>query len=318
MGRYQPGLRNPRFSIVIPFFNRPRELRRAVESCLRQKLADFEVILVDDGSTESPFAGGEFSGDARLKLIRHETNRGHAAARNTGNCAAAAEWIVSLDSDDVLLPGALARMDERIRSDGAGVERLAFMYRRDDGLVSPFPELRDAILDYSSYVAWLEGRSLYDFLACTKRFTFETVRWEERRWVDHCLYNLDFAKRHRTLCSSETLALVHTGGTDRVSRQRRDPRNALKAGAELGEEMDLILSRHGEALKRFAPRTFGMYRRMRASYCYLAGERWKGLKQSGRCLRDAPLSPDAWVIPLLGLASQRVFAKVRSWRPPAT
>ena len=279
---------------------------------------NFEVIVVDDGSADASPAVVESYGDPRLKLLRHTTNLGSGPARNTGIGAASSEWIISFDSDDELLPGALSRIHERIEAAGTNVERLAFMFRRDDGRVSPLPALRDEILDYASYVAWLEGRVIYDFLPCTKRFTFDTVRWEELRWADHCLYNLDFAKQFRTLFCSEIVARVHTDAGKRLSHERRTSRNATLASNELGEEMDLILSRHGDALRQFGPRTYEMYRRMRASYYFLSGERRKGLKQSRQCLRAAPFSPDAWLILILGLAGPRVLGEVRSWRPPAT
>jgi hypothetical protein len=87
---------------------------------------------------------------------------------------------------------------------------------------------------------------------------------------------------------------------------------------ELGEDMDRILQRHGAALRQFAPRTFGMFLRMRAAYHFLAGERRRGLRQSLVCLRAAPFSLESWGMPLLGLSGPHVFAALRSRRPPAT
>ncbi len=308
----------PEFSIVIPVFNRERVLARALNSCLDQQYADFEVVVVDDGSTDASVSVAQSFNRPRVKLVRHQVNRGHGAARNTGVQAASGDWIVSLDSDDELLPQALSRMSEAARRAGDAVGRMGFMFKRDDGRVSPLPPLCDEILDYANFLAWQEERVLFDFLTCTRRETFDSVRWEERVWGSYTLYHLDFALRFRTLFSSEVLAMVHTESEDRLSWRRRKPSNALSAAAQLGEEMDQLLSRHGEGLRRFAPRTLQKYQRLRASYHFLVGATWPGVKQAVRCLRQTPLSLGPWLLLFLGLAGPRFFAEVRSWKAPPT
>lgn len=101
-------------SVVIPVYNRERDIRRAIASVLRQTLPPREVIVVDDGSTDSTDAAVRAIGDPRLRLIRHERNLGAAAARNTGVTAAAGTWIAFLDSDDEWAPDKLARQLQRI------------------------------------------------------------------------------------------------------------------------------------------------------------------------------------------------------------
>jgi glycosyltransferase involved in cell wall biosynthesis len=308
----------PEFSIVIPVFNRERLVGRALRSCVDQQETAFEVIVVDDGSTDASVAVIESFLSPRVKLVRHAANRGLAAARNTGIDVASGEWIVLVDSDDELLPGALSRMSEIAREAGAEVERMGFNYRRDDGRVSPFPPLRDEVLDYTGHLRWLEDRVFFDFLSCTRRFTYDSVRWREWNRAGYLLYPLDFALRYRTLFSRETLGLVHSDADNRLSRQKRKSANAFQAAVELGEEMDLILSRHGEGLRQLAPSTFQRFQRVRASYHFLTGSVRAGVEQSIRCLRASPLSVEVWLILFLGLASRRLFARVRSWRPPPT
>jgi glycosyltransferase involved in cell wall biosynthesis len=307
------------FSVVIPVYNREREIRRGLESCLAQDHGSFEVVAVDDGSTDRSADVVGACSDPRVRLVRLGMNRGQGAARNAGIRAAAGDWIISFDSDDELLPGALSRIHEKIQHAGGEVERVAFQFRRDDGRISPLPAtLEDEVMDYAAYTRWLEGRRLYDFLPCTRRCTFEAVRWPESRWSDHCLYNLDFAKQYRTLFCAETLALVHTDAGNRLSFGRRRSQNALDAAAELGAEMDVVLSRHGEGLREHAPATHAMYQRMRAAHHFLAGERGAGFRQILRCLRATPGQADAWLILALGLTNRSVFAAVRARRAPAT
>jgi glycosyltransferase involved in cell wall biosynthesis len=307
-----------RFSVVIPAFNRERELPRAVASCLTQEYRDFEVIVVDDGSNDATVQSISGFPDPRLRVIQHGVNRGHGAARNTGVRSATGDWVVLLDSDDELLPGALTTMHGHILRFGDTVERLAFSFERDDGRISPLPLSRDVTLDYAAYVAWLENRELWDFLPCARRSTFETVMCSERRWADQCLYNLDFAARFRTRFCSAAVAHVHTDAATRVSYRRRTELIARTTAVELGDDMDCILQRHGAALRQFAPRTFGMFLRMRAAYHFLAGERRRGLRQSLVGLRAAPFSVESWGLLLVGLSSSRLFAALRARRPPAT
>ena len=89
----------PLLTIIIPTYNRPDLLPRAVASALNQTLTDIEVLVVDDGSTPAV----DLPAEARLRVI-HQANQGGAAARNQGAKAARSRWITYLDDDDVLLP----------------------------------------------------------------------------------------------------------------------------------------------------------------------------------------------------------------------
>lgn len=91
---------NPLFSIIIPTYNRPHLLPRAVQSALEQTLDDLEVIVVDDCSPE-PVTLPEHP---KLRIIRQPENKGISAARNAGAKAARGRWISYLDDDDELLP----------------------------------------------------------------------------------------------------------------------------------------------------------------------------------------------------------------------
>lgn len=97
-------------SIVIPAHNAETYLSETLESALQQTYPNCEVIVVDDGSTDStPIILATFG--SRIRVIRQE-NGGSAAARNTGVAAARGKWIAFLDSDDVWLPEKIARQLE--------------------------------------------------------------------------------------------------------------------------------------------------------------------------------------------------------------
>lgn len=97
-------------SVVIPAYNYAHFLRDAIDSALAQDHPRFEVIVVDDGSTDSTREVVAAYGD-RVRYV-YQDNAGLSAARNTGMAAARHEWIISLDADDEFLPGILRRLVE--------------------------------------------------------------------------------------------------------------------------------------------------------------------------------------------------------------
>jgi len=90
----------PKVSAIIPTFNRAHLLNRAVHSILNQSFQDFEIIIVDDASTDiTENLMNEFN-DRRIVYIKHKERKGASAARNTGIEIARGEYIAFLDSDD--------------------------------------------------------------------------------------------------------------------------------------------------------------------------------------------------------------------------
>ena len=100
---------SPVVSVIIPTYNRAHLIGRAIRSVLDQTYQDWELIVVDDASTDDiPGIVKGFT-DGRVKYIRHDENKGAAAARNTGIQAARGAYIAFLDSDDEWLPEKLER-----------------------------------------------------------------------------------------------------------------------------------------------------------------------------------------------------------------
>jgi len=92
----------PKVSVIIPTYNRSQKVVRAIESVLNQSLKDFEIIVVDDGSTDNTNqALSKYM--SSMKYIKQPVNKGVSAARNTGIMSSIAPWIAFLDSDDYWL-----------------------------------------------------------------------------------------------------------------------------------------------------------------------------------------------------------------------
>ncbi len=101
----------PRFSVIIPCWNQARFLPEAVGSLLRQGIGGIETIVVNDGSPDDTAAVAAKLAKAHPELslsLLEQPNLGPAVARNTGIARARGEWIVTLDSDDILADGFLA------------------------------------------------------------------------------------------------------------------------------------------------------------------------------------------------------------------
>lgn len=88
------------FSVVIPLYNKEQFIQRAVESVLSQNYTDFELIVVNDGSTDKSLEKLKDITDSRIKIINQE-NAGVGAARNKGIESASYDWIALLDADDM-------------------------------------------------------------------------------------------------------------------------------------------------------------------------------------------------------------------------
>lgn len=107
----------PRFSVIIPAFNAAATLPRAIESVRAQSWPAHEIIVVDDGSTDSTAALARRHGDA-VRLIQ-QSNSGVSAARNAGAAAATGDWLAFLDADDWYAPDRIKLHAEWIAVDPA-------------------------------------------------------------------------------------------------------------------------------------------------------------------------------------------------------
>jgi glycosyltransferase involved in cell wall biosynthesis len=102
---------SPRVSVIMPFLNGAAFLGEAIESVIAQSFRDWELVLIDDGSTDaSPAIAADYAAkDDRVVVIQPDPNhRGAAAARNRGIAAARGDLIAFLDADDLFLPEKIA------------------------------------------------------------------------------------------------------------------------------------------------------------------------------------------------------------------
>jgi glycosyltransferase involved in cell wall biosynthesis len=120
-------------TIVVPCFNYGRFVRDAVESALRQQVADVQVVVVDDGSTDgrSPRQCDRCQG-GRVRVI-HQPNQGLPAARNRGAQGAQSEFLIFLDADDWIEPEFVAKLADSLRNEADPAVSHAYSRQRIHG-----------------------------------------------------------------------------------------------------------------------------------------------------------------------------------------
>lgn len=99
----------PKVSVIIPVYNREKYVGEAISSILAQSFANFELLLIDDGSTDNSVEIMRSYTDPRVRLVRHEQNLGIPKTRNKGLQLARGDYIAILDSDDIAVSDRLAK-----------------------------------------------------------------------------------------------------------------------------------------------------------------------------------------------------------------
>ena len=153
-------VKSPILSFIVPVYNVAPYLRKCVDSLLAQDYSDYEIILIEDGSTDNSAALCDEIASlsplhpfTRSPLIRviHQVNSGLSAARNTGIAAAKGKYICFVDSDDYWQHNVLAGLIAQIERDNLDVLRFKYQHVNEDGEVfNPYKRDHRLENDYSS------------------------------------------------------------------------------------------------------------------------------------------------------------------------
>jgi glycosyltransferase involved in cell wall biosynthesis len=302
------------FSLILPVYNRERLLPRCLASLLRQDFADFEIIAVDDGSTDSSLAILQAITDPRLRILAHENNRGVCPARNTAIAAARGQWIVAVDSDDELVEGALSRMHQLAGAAPDSIHALWFRCRMDDGRLSPDPVPTASEWDYRGYIAWLrESRGRWrDMLRCVRRSCFAHVRYPDDRMLED-KFHLDFARRFRSRFHADVLRLYHQDAENSLVKRlhRLDPRGDAALFRDRERGMIALLREHGAMLRSVSPDLYADYLQNVAAAALIGGRRAAALADSLRVIAARPLWPAGWKILAAALLGPKLAFGIR-------
>ncbi len=194
----------PKISIIVPVYNVEQFLRRCLDSILSQTFQDFEVVLVNDGSTDnSGQICREYARkDPRIVFIEKE-NGGLSSARNTGLDAAKGEYVGFVDSDDYIAPDMYKFLYENLVKYGADISICSFYFVYEDGRIchtKPGGVCR--CMNNEEAIRTLLGRKHFENYVCDK--LYKKVLFDRIRFPENELYE-DIAVTYKLLDSSQTV-----------------------------------------------------------------------------------------------------------------
>lgn len=280
----------PAVSVILPTYNRARLLPRAIASVLGQSFGDFELLVVDDGSTDDTEAVVRDFGDPRVKFLPAERNLGDAGARNRAAAIARGSWLAFQDSDDEWLPGKLQRQMDYTRSlpedfAAVGSTLLRFIGGPVERVSWPLIE-QGAQAGEVSRPRFIEGFCAYLQSLVVRRSVFAELggfdtQIKSRSDFDFCLR---LAGRYRIAALNEVLALSYE--TPEGISLRPDYRLA---------DIRYILNRHRQLIEAD--------RRAAARYWYdlakaelAVGDAAAGRRAAWRALCYRPSRPLNWAL----------------------
>lgn len=272
-------MNQPRVSIILPVFNRAATIRRCLDSVRAQTFSDWELVVVDDASSDDSVAVIEAYGDARFRVIRHEKNRGAAGARNTAMREAHGEFVAWIDSDDEWLPEKLAKqmalLDES-HADICGCDYFMHTAGREHPVHIPPSDDWRRTLHFECRLA--AGSTIVVRRACIEKVGLldELLRSHED-W-DWCLR---LAKHFRIVMVPETLARIHYAGP-------RDPRVVAECDR-------VFFEKHRDEFASFGPEHLrlvqALHHSRNAVAALSAGEIRLGAQAVVQALAAKPLLP---------------------------
>lgn len=302
----------PLFSIVVTTYNRARIVRRCIDSCLAQTEKDFELVVVDDGSTDDTVDALRREPDSRLQIVSHEGNRGINPARHTGVAASSGDWVVVVDSDDELLPTALARLREAISEQPPEVGAIRFRLRHDDGRITP-SFVPEGPYGYVGRIRWAEREGGHDAGRCLRRSVLAASPYiRGRRGAMETLFELNLARETASVCLADVLGEVHSDAPNswlRAASGKELLPRLVREAPDMLWMAETTLGRHGAALREHGPRQYRLLLRVAAAQAFLLGRRRAGVGYARAALRLGPADTLAWATLVLGTLGPAALAR---------
>jgi len=278
-----------KISVVVPLFNKETEVTRALRSALHQTHAPAEIIVVNDGSTDSSASVVGSLGDNRIRMI-HQANAGVSAARNVGIHAASNSHIAFLDADDEWLPHFLEEILLIIKQfPEAGIYATKYLYCETQGTMRE-PILRGfqppaGKVMYDDYfrVAASSDPPVWSSAVCAAKEALVSIGgFPEGIGIGEDLVTwARIAARYRIAYSTKPSAVFHLQAP-LVGKPSRKPEVPDRVAAELRTLLPLFDGKKRRSFCRYC----ATWHRMRAAMYTQLGNRGDALKElfrSARC-----------------------------------
>lgn len=307
---------HPVFSVVIPTYNRKSLVSRAIRSVMAQSFGDFELLVVDDHSTEDFGAVAESIGDSRIRYIRRGRNGGNAATRNTGVQNACGDLIAFLDDDDEYMPDFLGKTYAYLRNapnsigfSWCGTEHVLDTQFGEQVLSQEtwqpsFDNREDA------YLSFLQSRKIGTNCGITiRRSCFDSIGMfdESLRKAVDTDFLIRLAREFDFIAIPDVLIRVHDHDGSRVRT------NYLK-GAEAYE---IIMEKHIEKL-RTHPKVWSAKHYKTAWLYYYGGNKAKARYHMGQAVRMNFSQPKYWMtwflLEMFDQRGLRFHSQISAWK----
>jgi hypothetical protein len=246
-----------KISIIIPVYNAEKYVRRCVESVLAQTFRDFEVILVDDGSTDKSgqYCEEYLTIDRRVKVF-HQANGGPAKARNLGLDKAQGEFVTFIDADDWVLPEYLAAFFE-LSDGGIDADMIVqgvtfFKSAKDEWTSMALPLRKYVVEELGEFFSLTKLNSTLD-CSCCKLMRREVIEKAGLRMDERLMQNEDVLFNMKFLCvcnSAETVSAtgnyIYNQATE-TSLTKHFRATQMLSVTMLYDENEAMIARYGFA-----------------------------------------------------------------------
>ncbi|MGH2811665.1 MAG: glycosyltransferase family 2 protein, partial [Actinomycetota bacterium] len=256
--------------LVTTTYNRAGVVGRAIESVLAQEFEDWELVVVDDASTDSTREVVDSYTDRRLSYFRLDSNHGVLAAKNYGLDRALGSWIGLLDSDDALLPGALGEVmsltDGLPHEPGTVIGNCVYS---SDGSPSGRGAFGSGFLRFEDFLC---GRISGEFWGVFSSRALAGRRFDPRlRGIERMLW-LKLWKESATYYLDRPLLIKHRS-EDSLTR----PSNMIGDAAAVARSYGSFLGTFGRDIEKVCPRQIAYYLRRKGYFEIVSGRRRTGL-----------------------------------------
>lgn len=294
-------------SVVITLYNKEKHIRNTLKGVLGQSFQDFEIVVVDDGSTDNSVSEVQRFKDPRIRIIS-QTNAGVSAARNRGILESKGEFIALLDGDDEWKPDYLATqyaLAEKYPE--CDVFATDYEFRSNDGKISPTIIKRlhfdseDGVLTNYFEIASHSHPPLWTSAIMVSKNALELIGGFPYgiKSVEDLLTWARLACRHKIAYSRKPMAVFNIEGYDLKEKPKRYPAFEDKVGYELKR----LRENHNQPFLRFY---ISHWHKMRSSVYMRLGIRKHSIKEAIKGLKYNPMNYKLYAYILLNLLPKKL------------
>ncbi|TWH99145.1 GalNAc5-diNAcBac-PP-undecaprenol beta-1,3-glucosyltransferase [Flavobacterium tiangeerense] len=271
-----------KFSIITPTYNRALTIERAVESILNQSYQNFEMIIIDDGSTDSTLdILKKYSNDSRIRVIKSISNAGVNVARNIGlkNVANDSDWITFLDSDDEFTFDALQNMILTVEANPM-INYFRFPVKYIDGSIVSNMKLASTIADYKMYLSQISDCGEW-VVTINREIVLKGFFYDERVKAHESLSWIALSKKEK-LFYGKSIVRIYNLDVDGITRQKE---KSLKFYENAIEGSNIMLDEYGDDLKKYNIKVYASILFALANYNLIIGNTKLGLNQTSKAMK---------------------------------